>query len=216
MSLEEFTSSESSEGGTQSAEVSEKFKEAIKKASWWIKRTQKDEKKAKKHDMLLAGFLVKIIIDKKYDITLESLFICLHKWYTSNLLLGILSLINIEISNKIKETSKKERIKFDYYNQETIIFDDHNIDDKIRNRINSWIEDIIDIISIDYSNIKMEELCKLIYKDDDLLTNFTSTVFTFFLTEINVSIWKQKSYNISKFIISEMKKEMRKLKISKI
>jgi hypothetical protein len=44
-----------------------------------MKRTQKDEKKAKKYDMLLAGFLVKIIIDKKYDFILNPLFSTLDK-----------------------------------------------------------------------------------------------------------------------------------------
>jgi hypothetical protein len=44
-----------------------------------MKRTQKDEKKAKKYDMLLAGFLVKIIIDKQYDFILSPLFSCLDK-----------------------------------------------------------------------------------------------------------------------------------------
>ncbi len=65
MSLDEFTPDiESSEGGWNSAEaskeVSEKFKEAVKKA--------------KKYDFLLANFLVKIIVDKKYDPILERLF----------------------------------------------------------------------------------------------------------------------------------------------
>jgi len=68
MSLEEFTPSESPESWANSAEVSEKLKEAIKRWTAGMKRTQKDEKKAKKYDMLLAGFLVKIIIDKKYDL----------------------------------------------------------------------------------------------------------------------------------------------------
>jgi hypothetical protein len=67
MSLEEFSPSESPEAGANAAEISEKLKDAIKRGTAGIKRTQKDEKKAKKYDMLLAGFLVKIIIDKKYD-----------------------------------------------------------------------------------------------------------------------------------------------------
>jgi hypothetical protein len=87
MSLDTFIPSESPEAGANAAEVSEKLKDAIKRGTAGIKRTQKDEKKAKKYDMLLAGFLVKIIIDKKYDSILESLFASLNKGFSSNLVL---------------------------------------------------------------------------------------------------------------------------------
>jgi hypothetical protein len=46
----------------------------VKKASAGIKRTQKDEKKAKKQDILLANFLVQLILDRKYDNILVNLF----------------------------------------------------------------------------------------------------------------------------------------------
>ena len=62
MSLEDFSPVESSEWGWNSTEISEKYKEAAKKAGAGIKRTQKDESKAKKYDFLLAKFLVKMIL----------------------------------------------------------------------------------------------------------------------------------------------------------
>ena len=117
MSLEEYAPDiDSWEGWWQSSEqvkeVSEKFKDSVKKGSAWIKRTQKDESKAKKHDLLLANFLVKIIINKKYDILSDDLFKSLNSGYPSNFILWILSLINMEISDKIRELSQKEKISF--------------------------------------------------------------------------------------------------------
>jgi len=198
-------------------EVSEKYKESSKKAWAKVAKVSKDEKKAKKYDFLLAWFIVKIIVDKKYNFILESLFKAIHEWYPSNFVLWILSLINIEISNKIRETSNKQYILFDYEkNEEQEEFDDHNINLKIKNRINFWIDDIMDSLIIEYSSIQTEKLKLLLLNDDVILLDYTSNIFTFFLNEINISISKKKSENISDFIISEVKKSIDKLEIENI
>jgi hypothetical protein len=58
-----------------------------------------------------------------------------------------LSLVYLPISDKIRELSKKEIIEFNYVKTfEEIDFDDNNLDESIKNRINFWIEDITDII----------------------------------------------------------------------
>ena len=58
MSVEDYGAvDEWSESWSQSSEISEKYKAAAKKAGAGIKRTQKDEKKAKKYDFLLAALL---------------------------------------------------------------------------------------------------------------------------------------------------------------
>ena len=149
----------------QVKEVSEKFKESIKKASAWIARTQKDEKKAKKYDFLLANFLVKIIIDKKYDSVLENIFKVMDFWYSSNFILWILSLINLEVSNKIREFSWKEQISFDFRLEEIWEFDDNNMRKPIKDRINLWIEDMIDATTIDFSSIQNKRNIELLDKD---------------------------------------------------
>ena len=61
MWLEDFIPSESWEQSSASAEIAEKIKEGIKKGTAWWKRVRKDEQKAKKYDMSLANFLVKIL-----------------------------------------------------------------------------------------------------------------------------------------------------------
>ncbi|QFR38619.1 hypothetical protein A9Q91_00085 [Candidatus Gracilibacteria bacterium 28_42_T64] len=215
MGLDDITLSESSEGGAQSVEISEKFKEAAKKAGAGIKRTQKDEKKAKKSDLLLAGFLVKIIIDKKYDSVLIDLFKSLHSGYPSNFLLGIISLIHIGISNKIREASDKEKIAFNYYSDALINFDDQHLPVDVQNRINWWVEDMILIVSHDYSSILTQQLIDNLNEKDEIIL-FTSKVFEFFLKEININITVDKAFNISEFILSEVEKEIKKLEIEEI
>lgn len=222
MGLEDFIPEiESSEWGWQSAEAakdaSEKYNESKKRAWAKVAKIGKDEKKAKKYDFLLAGFLVKIIINKKYDSLLESLFPTIHAWYTSNFILWILSLIHTEISEKIRDVSWKEHITFLYEAQTEIEeFDDNHINPQIKDRINNWVEDIIDSVTLEYSEIQTIKLKSLLEEDKILLLTYTSNVFSFFLKEINISISKNKSLNISEFIISEIKKSVNKLEINNI
>lgn len=222
MGLEDYTPDiDSSEwiwnSAESSKEASEKFKESSKKAWAKVAKTQKDEKKAKKYDFLLAGFLVKIIVDKKYDSILDTLFPAIHEWYPSNFILWILSLINIEISDKIRETTGKEKIIFSYeIKNEIEEFDDNNICIQIKNRINYWVEDIIDSLTLEYSHIQTKKLKELLKNDEKILLTYSSKIFTFFLNELNIKISKNKSEWISIFIIWEIKKSLNKLEIEEL
>jgi hypothetical protein len=199
----------------QVKEASEQYKKQAAKSAAWIKRTQKDEKKAKAYDMLLAGFLVKILVNQNYDVFLDSLFNLLHKWYPSNFVLWVISLIYPEVSNKIRELSNKELIIFNYKSQEQIVFNDSDIDIEIKNRINWWIEDIVDSVSIEYSSILTKRLINFLETDDDILL-FISKVFTKFLNDINISIDLSKSQNISEFIIKEVLIKVKNLDLEDI
>ncbi|MDD3646356.1 MAG: hypothetical protein PHH06_03015 [Candidatus Gracilibacteria bacterium] len=220
MSLEDYIPDiESSEGGGQSAEaikeISEKFKESVKKGAAGIKRTQKDEKKAKAQDMLLANFLVKLILDKKYDPLLNSLFSSLSKGFSSNFLLGVMSLVYIDISHKIREFSGKQQIDFSYKSPELVTFDDAHLPIPIKNRINSWVEDMIDSVSINYSHIQTEKLLELL-KTDESIIKFISLVFAFFLREVNITITESKAESIIAFILTEVYKSLEKLEIEEV
>lgn len=208
MWLEDFIPSESwTEGWAKSAEVSEKFKEAVKKAGAWIKRVQKDEKKARKFDLLLAQFLTQIIRNPKYDFLLDDLFKTLDSGYSSNFLLWILSLVYLPISDKIRELSTKEVIEFDYVKTfEKMNFDDNNLDEQIKNRINFWLEDIIDILSIEYSSLQISQIKTLFLKKEayNQLVIFSSLVFKFFFEELNIEITPKKSQNYIDFIMQQV------------
>lgn len=208
MWLEDFIPSESwADAWPKSSEVSEKFKEAVKKAGAWIKRVQKDEKKARKFDLLLAAFLTQIIRNPKYDFLLEDLFKTLDSGYSSNFLLWILSLVYLPISDKIRELSSKNLIEFDYVKTfEKVNFDDNNLDESIKNRINFWLEDIIDIISIEYSSLQISQVKTLFLKREEYnqLLIFSSLVFEFFFEELNIEISQKKSQNYIDFIMQQV------------
>lgn len=216
MSLEEFTPSESPESWAHSAEVSEKLKEAIKRWTAGMKRTQKDEKKAKKYDMLLAGFLVKIIIDKQYDFILSPLFSCLDKWFSSNLVLWILSLVHEEISEKIKTLSWKQYSQYTFKYEQSQEFNDTTVDKQVKQRINSWVEDISDIITLEYSSIQVTELRKNFITNKDTLLTFTAQIFKFFLHNSNLTISDTALFSISEFILWEVENGIKNLEVEEI
>lgn len=203
--------------GEVNQEISEKYKDDTKQAWAKVAKVHKDEKKAKKYDFLLAGFLVKIIIDKKFDFLLDTLFPTINKWYSSNFVLWILSLIYVEISDSIREVSKKEKIKFEYIKkQEFEEFDDKNINPEIKDRINYWIEDIVDSTTIEYSDLQTQKLSDLLNDDDELLLSYISKIFIFFLKENNINISQNKANNISYFIIWEINKSIKKINVDEI
>lgn len=128
-----------------------------------------------------------------------------------------MSIINIQVSNKIRELSQKEAIIFNYQKtEEKISFDDHNLNDEVRNRINYWIEDIIDSVTIEYSHIQTKKIIKLLEKDNTKIINFTAQVFTFFLYQIHITITKQKSLSICEFVIMEIEKALRNIDIEEV
>lgn len=221
MWLEDFSQNYESNEWVWNAEASvevffEKLKESTKKYQAKTQKTQKDEKKAKKYDILLAWFLVKIIVDKKYDFILEKLFNTIKIWFSSNFILWILSLININISNKIREISNKEKINFSYKPDSIITFQDNDIHFEIQKRINLWVEDIIDAVSIEYSHIQTQNIIILLEKQSKEIIEYSKEILIFFLKDINIIIKDSQANDIVIFILNEVSKVLKKLEIEEI
>ena len=210
MSIEDIESLDSLESWSQSSEVSEKYKESAKKASAGIKRTQKDEGKAKKYDFLLARFLVELILKKKYDSLLEKLFICLDAGYGTNFLLWVLSLVYLPISHEIRKSSWEEYIEFHYIiSQQRQSFQEDAIPERVRQRINEWILDMHSVISFEVSSLIMERTLRLVLYDERV-RDFTRSVFIFFFDELNIEMSSKTAESYSEFILSELEKTLKK------
>lgn len=220
MWLDDFDSGETSDESWNSAssslEVSEKFKESVKKASAKSQKIQKDEKKAKKYDLLLAHFLVKIILEKKYDDMVSLLFPCRDRWYPSNFLIGVFSLVYEDISKAIRDISGKSHIKFTYNNEIEKEFDDSDMPKELRDRINHWVEDMMDVVAMESSDILTKRLIELLDNYDEDLHNFIAQVFTYFFKSLHINISEWKAYNYVDFIISELKKSYRSVYFSNV
>lgn len=186
-----------------SEKVSDVYKEEIKRWDAQAKKTRKDEKKAKKQDFLLAKFLVKILIDKRYDSLFPDLFKSFDAGVPSNLILAILSLVYIEISNEARISVDKKLINFSFYSEETINFSWNNLPEDVKDRINSWVEDIITIILFNASDVYTKRIIETI-KESQELKNFTSWVLKYFLSEINIYISEETSSEYAVFIMNNI------------
>lgn len=186
-----------------SEQISEVYKEQVKKWDAQAKKTRKDEKKAKKQDLLLAKFLVKILIDKKYDELFPNLFKCFDVSISSNLILWILSLVYIDISNEIRNKNNKKLIDFNFKSEEEIIFSSNNLDQEIKDRINYWVEDILDLIIIEASKVYTKRIIKSI-KTSPELKSFTTNVLIYFLSSINIKITEKTAWEYSNFIMNDI------------
>jgi len=186
-----------------SEQISEVYKEEVKRWQAQARKTRKDEKKAKKQDMFLAKFLVKILIDKRYDSLFPSLFKSFDSGVPSNLILGILSLVYLDISNEIRDSIDKQRINFFYKSEETLNFSDTNLPQEVKDRINYWVEDILVIILLNASEVYTKRIIKNI-KESEELKDFTSWVMKYFLEEINIYISEEKSKEYAIFIMNRI------------
>lgn len=215
--LENFNPVESSESSwNTSPEVSEKFKEAAKKSSAGVQRTQKDEKKAQRYDTLLSHMLILIIRNKDFDDLLNPLFDCVDAWYPSNFIVWVFSLVYHPVHLKIREISKKPEFLFHYKIKEQVdFFHDTFVDPQIKNRINVWIEDIIDAVIVEVSSLTTERLKQLL-QDDETILIFISLIFQFFLKKLNLEISIEKSQSYAKFISSEIQKSLKNIALEEI
>lgn len=125
--------------------------------------------------------------------------------------MGVFSLVYLPISDEIRKESKKEKITFLYLPRgEKEQFHDSFIDDELRLRINQWIEDMEDVISLEPSSITSLKTIKLLEKDE-FIYSFTAQVFAFFLQEKNIHIPHSKAKSYSEFIILELEKTLKKI-----
>ncbi len=196
--------------GNVSEQISEIYKEEVKRSSAKVKKTRKDEKKAKQQDILLAKFLVKILIDKRYDSLFPSLFKSFDAGIPSNLILGILSLVYIEISNELRITTEKKLIQFNYHSDETIKFNWNNLPQAVKDRINLWVEDILAVIQLNPSKVYTKRIIASI-KNSPELKIFTISVFKYFLSEINIYmpekvLWEYSTFILNKVILPKIEK----------
>ncbi|MDQ7009010.1 MAG: hypothetical protein Q9M94_01830 [Candidatus Gracilibacteria bacterium] len=189
--------------GNVSEQISEVYKEEVKKGDARIKKTRKDENKAKQQDMLLAKFLVKILIDKKYDSLFPELFKSFDSGVPSNLILGILSLVYIEISNELRVSIEKKLINFSYVGENTIKFSGNNLPQEVKDRINLWVEDILDVIQLNPSKIYTKRIISSIKKSSEL-KEFTKKVLQYFLSEINIYMSDKTAGDYSSFIMNNI------------
>ncbi|MFA6090232.1 MAG: hypothetical protein WC774_00455 [Candidatus Gracilibacteria bacterium] len=96
-------------------------------------------------------------------------------------------------------------------------FDDETIDPAIRKRINEWIEDIFTIVSFDPSVVMTERFLHVLTgKEKKDVVKLLSGILIFFLLRVNVHISAEKASLYTEFILKEVEKKLKELKLEKI
>jgi len=229
--------------------ASEKKEKAAKsaKAIAWIQKTRKDEKKAQKDNNFLYQIIIDIIQNPKYDAIIPFVSELLKHWIPSNIIIWGISLVYNEAAYIIrnnylqwntslvfdKKSAQEFKVIINYNKTKDVIeFRDDNLHEAIKWRINEWIEDIINVISFDPSNIVTAKFLQLVNnkpnEDEEvieynknkesinkktLIINYLASILTFFLLSLNIVISKDKALLYADFILWEVVKKMKEIKL---
>lgn len=202
---------------------SEKQREKTSKAIMGIKKTQKDEWRAKRDNDFLYECLRKIISSKQYDELIPHIFPLFSAEIPSNFIIGVFSLVykpasDIIRTHYIAQSKEPQCIDFIYTPYTTPQnFDENSIDPTIRNRINAWVEDIFTAIGYNPSVILTKKFLEIILvnKIKKNIIHFMAHTFIFFLETLHITISEEKAHLYSEFILSEVKKKLNGLKLEK-
>ena len=229
-------------GGEQQ---SEKAKEKASKALAWIQRTKKDEKKAQRDNDYLHLCLREIITAEKYDVLIPYIFPLFDAGVPSHIIIGAFSLVHQNASNIIRDhyisNLNNSLLTEDNLNEKNITtklvdnkkhsyrelvftpfmspveFDDQTLDPAIRKRINEWVEDIFTVVSFDPSVIMTERFMSILGgKEKKDIIKLLSGVFIFFLLRLNINISGEKASLYTEFILKEVEKKLKTLKLEAI
>lgn len=96
-------------------------------------------------------------------------------------------------------------------------FDDETIDPAIRKRINEWVEDIFTVVSFDPSVVMTERFLHILgSKEKNDVVKLLGGVLIFFLLRVNVHISGDKASLYTEFILKEVEKKLKELRLEAI
>ncbi len=73
-----------------------------------------------------------------------------------------MSLVYMDISHTIRDSISRERIEFNFHEEETLNFSGNNLPQEVKDRINAWVEDIASVISFNASSMYTRRVKKSI------------------------------------------------------
>ena len=203
------SSDESSEGlgmATKVAEQSEQQRDAAVAALAWIQRTQKDEKKAHKFDVLLSE-LVKILLQNQvYDHVINQLVPLLNVRCPSHILLGYLlplsddMLVRVRTELGMEESTLPARLQFN----ERVAYQEP-LDSTIAKHLNIWMDTVRGCVTIDPSQTstkKIQDMINATYEEE--LVKLVAHVLVHFLYDRGVNIQPADAARVARGIIKKM------------
>lgn len=213
------------EGGAEgwSEQQSEAARAKAAKSLAWIQRTKRDEKKAQRDNDYLHACLRDIITSRRYDRLIPHIFPLFDTGAPSHIIIGAFSLVHKPASNIIREHYTKDSDDKTYRNFQfpaystPVEFDDETLEPLVRKRINEWIEDIFTIIGHDPSVVMTDRFLDILSsKEKKHLVKLLAEILVFFLASINIHINEARASLYTEFILKEVEKKLKLLKLEKI
>ena len=218
--MDSMDSFESSGTGAEASSegLSEAERSRISATIQNIRRTQKDEKKARRDDDLLALLLAHMLQDESAHPLLLAMIPLIELGVPSHFIIGCVSLTYAEAERLVaRHYSGAERERQPRIHDlrgglrpvsETIIpFDENSLDPKIRDRINLWIEDMFVSLGADPSFIATKKLFgNLIASGEhERIAAFMALVLRMFLASLAIRIPENKATAYADFISRELR-----------
>ncbi|MDD2892217.1 MAG: hypothetical protein PHQ95_04580 [Candidatus Gracilibacteria bacterium] len=237
MGLDDISTLDGNEGGSEGGaeQQSEAARARAAKSLAGIQRTKKDEKKSQRDDNHLHLCLREIIVSEKYDVLIPYIFPLFEAGVPSHIIIGAFSLVHQKASDIIRDHYISETNSLSLTNPTSteakhphrtftlspfaspVEFDDQTIDPAIRKRINEWVEDIFTVVSHDPSVVMTERFLQILSsKEKHDVVKLLSGVLIFFLLRVNVHITAEKASLYTEFILKEVEKKLKELKLERI
>ncbi len=196
-------------------ESSEKQRERSSKALAGIQKSRKDESRARKHSDVLAGILIELLKDAKYDHVVDGLLFLLKNDVPS---IAVLAFSAISFDKGLRaladHLSLAVKIPVPQKRDIPVHFDEKLLSDDERSYINLWVEILFSSLT---SNISVLLTKKLITQLDSPLRNeiivAMARFFEIFLSEAGFIIETKKSEAYTRFILDEVEKRLRRTKL---
>ncbi len=216
MWIDDIDSPEGSEWWSEKAsEQSEKQREKAKKAASQFQKTQKDEKKWKKNDTILADIIRTFLQNPQYDTLRDFVVPLLHIQVPSSFIIAIISLVFPHASNVLRKEYGEGKYPLIHFNpvieKEVIPFNENTLDIAIRNRINEWIEDMNLSMNANQSILLADSFAQKLRENREYKQTCIESikeVFVTFLWSLSIDIPPQKAESYAVFIVGEIEKDV--------
>lgn len=214
------------EAAPQPKQDAEKAKDRAAKAQARAQRLGRDERKARKHDNVLALLISSLIGDTSRTNILDAVLDALETGIPSHFLVGAVSLSDSDLSKFIRQSAGKlvQVITVEGAPVRTQ-FDERHIDTQLQLRMNAWFDDLVTSLFSESSVVATQKFLDLVSplkttSEEALESPLTdkahpaavmviSHTFSWFLNSINIDIAPRKAESYAAFILDEVIKRAR-------
>lgn len=197
------------------SEDAEQSREQAAAALAGLKRTQKDEKKAKKYDSFLIDIISEILQNHVYDHIIAQIVPLLEKRISSNMLASVLILLKWSYIERARAFCEMEpRVYPDYRAPADPIEYSDDLDEALKSMINIWFETFGILLVYEVSQTELSRTQEIFDGEaKEQLVACVAHVFGHFLYDHKIHINNKRALRYARFIVDQMHKVVMKQEV---